>query len=182
MRKVALALMVSGALLVQAGAARAQGEAEAAPPVVHKHLGVGFKIGNGMGFVGGDILISPIPHLTLDLQASYLSTGVNGGGTASGYGLAPTIQGHLFSGQRSSPYVGVGLLYATLTLDNVTASASGVVGNIGYEWRWTSGLGILLGAGLGHLGTIHATDGVTTIDSPGSTHFNIEAGLRYMFL
>jgi hypothetical protein len=179
MKKVAFALAVAVGSLVRVAPVLAEQEAE---PTVRKHLGVGFKIGNGMGLVGGDILISPIDHLTLDLQASYLSTGVSGGGTATGYGLAPTVQGHLFAGQRSSPYIGVGLLYATLTLDDVTASATGVVGNVGYEWRWTSGLGILLGGGVGHLGNVHATDGVTTIDSPGSTHFNIEAGLRFMFL
>jgi outer membrane protein W len=107
---------------------------------------------------------------------------VTGGGTATGYGLAPTLQGHLFSGQKSSPYIGVGMLYATLTLDNVTASAKGVVANAGYEWRWTSGLGILLGGGVAYLGGIHATDGVTTVDAPSFTHLNLEAGLRYMFL
>ena len=187
MKKVVWSTLVVGALLARGVPALAQpqpqsqSQPEAEPPP-QKFLGVGFKIGNGMGLVGGDILISPIKHLTLDLQASYLSTGVSGGSTATGYGLAPTVQFHLFPGQVSSPYIGVGLLYATLTLENVTASATGVVGNIGYEWRWTSGLGILLGAGLGHLSTIHATDGTTTIDSPGSTHFNIEAGLRYMFL
>ena len=179
MRKCAFVLMIAGALLVRAAPALAEEEAE---PTVHKHLGVGFKIGNGMGLVGGDVLISPIPHLTLDLQASYLSTGVSGGSTATGYGLAPTLQGHLFAGQRSSPYIGVGVLYATLTLENVTASASGVVANAGYEWRWSSGFGILLGGGVGYLGKINATDGVTTVESPGGAHVNLEAGLRFMFL
>ena len=179
MRKGVFALVVVvGALAARVSSAAAE-EAEA---TARKHVGVGFKIGNGMGFVGGDVIISPIDHLTLDLQASYLSTGVSGGGTATGYGLAPTIQGHLFGGQRSSPYIGAGLLYATLSMDNVTASGSGVVGNAGYEWRWSSGLGILLGGGVAYLGNIHATDGVTTIDAPAFTHFNIEAGLRFMFL
>ena len=179
MKKIAFALVVAGALLVRAMPALADEEAEA---TVQKHLGVGFKIGNGMGFVGGDVLISPIPHLTLDRQANYLSTRVSGGGTATGYGFAPTVQGHLFAGQRSSPYIGLGALYATLTLDSVTASATGVVANAGYEWRWSSGLGILLGGGIAYLGNIHATDGVTTVDSPAFTHVNIEAGLRFMFL
>ena len=179
MKKVVFALLVAVGLLARVAPALAEEEPE---PTPRKHVGIGFKIGNGMGFVGGDLIISPIDHVTLDLQASYLSTGVNGGGTATGYGLAPTLQGHLFSGQRSSPYIGVGMLYATLTLDNVTASASGVVGNVGYEWRWPSGLGILLGGGIAYLGGIHATDGVTTVDAPAFTHVNIEAGLRFMFL
>ena len=90
MRKGAFALVVVvGALLARVSSAAAE-DAEA---TARKHVGVGFKIGNGMGFVGGDLIISPIDHLTLDLQASYLSTGVSGGRTATGYGLAPTIQG-----------------------------------------------------------------------------------------
>jgi hypothetical protein len=178
MKKIAFALVVAGVLLARAGAALAADEELPS----HKYIGIGFKIGNGMGFVGGDVIISPVNHLTLDLQANYLSTGVTGGGTATGYGLAPTLQGHLFSGQVSSPYLGVGALYATMSMEGVTASASGVVANAGYEWRWASGLGILLGGGIGYLGNIHATDGVTTVDAPGGSRFNIEAGLRYMFL
>ena len=178
MTKVVLATMVAGALLARAIPALAQEP----DPTARKVLGVGLKIGNGMGFMGGDVIISPIDHLTLDLQASYLSTRVTGGGTATGYGLAPTIQGHLFGGSRSSPYIGAGFLYATLSLDGVTASGSGVVGNLGYEWRWASGLGILLGGGIAYLGNIHASDGTTTVDAPAFTHVNIEAGLRFMFL
>src|SRR4051794_3413570 len=44
----------------------------ASPPpaeeVVSRHVGVGYKIGNGLGFVGADLLIEPIEHLTFDLQ------------------------------------------------------------------------------------------------------------------
>src|SRR5262245_47264271 len=176
MKRTVFALLVGGALLGRASSARADEE----PP--HKYLGLGYKIGNGMGFVGGDVIISPIDHLTLDIQANYLSIGVTGGGTATGYGLAPTLQGHLLSGRGSSPYLGAGALYATMSMNGVTASTSGVVANAGYEWRWASGLGILLGGGFAYLGNVHATDGVTTVDSPGGSHFNIEAGLRYMFM
>jgi hypothetical protein len=63
----------------------------------------------------------------------------------------------------------------------VTASASGGFANLGYEWRWQSGLGILLGGGVGYLGNVHATNGVETVDAPGGTHVNLETGLRYMF-
>jgi hypothetical protein len=151
------------------------------PPPPEKRLGVGFKIGNGLGFVGGDLIVAPIDHLAFDLQASWLSDKLDTG-TATGYGFAPGVQGRLFAGQVSTPYVALGLLYAHLALNGVTASATGFFMNIGYEWRWDFGLGILLGAGVGHLGTVHATDGVTSLDSPGGTHFNLEAGVRYSFL
>jgi hypothetical protein len=150
-------------------------------PVAEKKIGVGYKIGNGIGFVGADIIVAPIEHLAFDLQFNYLSYSTPDG-TAKGLGLAPCVQGRLFGGQRSTPYVGLGFLHASLSLKNVTASGSGMVANLGYEWRWDSGLGILLGAGVQHLGTVSATDGVTTITEKGYTDFNIEAGLRFMFL
>lgn len=174
----AAALIVS----VVSAPARAQtATASEEPAVASKRLGVGYKAGNGLGFVGADVIISPVDHLTFDLQANYFSAKTNSG-TASGYGLAPAIQGHLFKGQVSSPYIGLGYVFASLSLDNVSASASGVFGNVGYEWRWESGLGIILGAGVGHLGTVHATNGVETLDAPGGTYFNLETGLRFMFM
>ena len=170
---VALTLTVSSA-------ARAQNE-PSPEAVASKHLGIGYKIGNGLGFVGGDVLVSPVDHITLDLQANWFSLS-SGGSSASGYGLAPALQLHLFSGYRSSPYLGLGYLYATITLEGVTASASGGFVNAGYEWRFPSGLGILLGGGISYLGNVNATNGVETVDSPGGTHPNLEVGLRYMFL
>jgi hypothetical protein len=178
MKRIAFASLVVVALL--AGTAPARADEPEPPP--QKHLGIGYKIGNGLGVVGADVLVSPIPHITLDLQANYFSATSPDGSKASGYGLAPTLQFHFFSGQRSSPYISAGFLYATLTLENVTASGKGAVANAGYEWRWPSGLGILVGGGINYLASIHATDGTTTIDSPSFTNFNIEAGLRYMFL
>jgi hypothetical protein len=158
----------------------------ARPPVTpEKHLGVGYKIGNGIGFVGADIIIAPIPHLALDLQANYASVTVSNGfstQTATGYGLAPAIQGRLYEGQVNTPYVGAGFVRVSLKAFDVTASGNGFFANVGYEWRWDSGLGILLGGGIAHLNSVHATNGIDTIDRGGLTAFNLEAGLRYMFL
>jgi hypothetical protein len=172
---------MTAAIAVSSRPTFAQNEQSAPPPVVRKRLGVGYKIGNGLGFVGGDLIIAPLPHVTLDLQANWFSIS-SAGSSASGYGLAPSVQGHLFDGQVSSPYAGLGYVYATLSLDGVTASAHGVFANLGYEWRWDSGLGILLGGGVGQLGAITATNGAETVSSPGGTHFNLEVGLRFMFL
>lgn len=180
MRKLLVSAIMMVAVVASSGPTFAQNQ-QSAPPVARKRMGVGYKIGNGLGFVGGDLIIAPIPHLTLDLQANWFSMS-SGSSSATGYGLAPSVQGHLFDGQVSSPYAGLGYVYATLSLDGVTASAQGVFANLGYEWRWESGLGILLGGGVGQLGAINATNGVETISSPGGTHFNLEVGLRYMFL
>jgi hypothetical protein len=174
-----ICLCVTAVVLTLVCLANAQNQ-ENAETVASKRLGVGYKIGNGLGFVGGDVIISPIDHVTLDLQANWFSASSNGT-TANGYGIAPAVQFHLFKGQVSSPYLGLGYVYAALTLDSVTASASGGFANIGYEWRWPSGIGILLGGGVGYLGKVSATNGVETVEAPGGTHFNLETGLRYMF-
>ncbi len=150
-------------------------------PASATHVGLGYKIGNGLGFLGGDLIISPIPHVVLDLQASTFSVGTSSG-TATGWGVAPALQFHIREPGRSTPYVGLGYVYATLSLDNVTASGSGVSVNAGYEWKWTSGLGILVGGGICYLGNLEATDGTTTISRRSQFIPMLEAGIRFMFL
>ena len=175
-----LLAVATAVALAHASPALAQKEP---PPdeIASKRLGVGYKIGNGLGFVGADVIVTLVGHVTLDLQANWFSV-ASEGSSASGYGVAPSLQLHLFKGQVSSPYLGLGYIYASASLDGVTASASGAFANAGYEWRWASGLGILLGGGVAYLGSVHATNGVETVDAPGGTHFNLEVGLRYMFL
>lgn len=152
-------------------------QVEAARPT---HFGLGYKVGNGLGFAGGDLIISPVPHVALDLQANYMSVSTSYG-TAGGYGLAPAIQVYLAEPGHHTPYIDVGYIYATMSLQTVKASASGYFLNGGYEWKWFSGrFCLLLGAGIEYLGTIYATDGVTTINTPGGVHFNIEVSPRIM--
>jgi hypothetical protein len=148
---------------------------------VTKYFGVGYKIGNGLGFLGADLVITPIDHLTLDLQANWYSASANGD-SATGYGVAPALQYHFRPGWGSSAYIGAGFLYAKMTLGGVSASAQGGFLNAGYEWRWASGLGVMVGGGIGHLGQISVTDGATTVKNGGGTLPMIEAGVRYMFL
>jgi hypothetical protein len=59
---------------------------------------------------------------------------------------------------------------------------SGGFFNAGYEWRWTNGLGVLLGGGIAHLTSVHATDGINTVETRGGTFPNLEVGVRYLFL
>ena len=151
------------------------------PPATSTHFGLGYKIGNGLGFVGGDVIISPLPHLVLDLQANTFSASTSSG-TATGYGLAPAVQFYLREPGVSTPYFSAGYLYATLALNDVTASLNGFFVNAGYEWKWTSGFGILLGGGVSYFASLKATDGVTTIQESGGAHFNLEVGFRFLFL
>jgi hypothetical protein len=146
-------------------------------------IGVGYKIGNGLGVVGGDVIVRAIPHVTFDLQANFMiaSSADPGGASATGIGLAPTVQLQ-WSPVGHTPYLGLGPVYARLSSGDITASAFGVVFNAGYEWRFASGMGILVGAGAGHLGEIHATNGIDTVSAAGGWFFNLEAGVRYYFL
>jgi hypothetical protein len=166
--------------VVAASAGRARGE-----EIDRGHgLGIGYKIGNGLGFVGADVIARYIPHVAIDLQANYVSASVSETGgptlTATGYGLAPTVQAQ-WKTIGHTPYLGVGLVYVHESLQSVTASAAGFLLNAGYEWRFASGVGVMIGAGIDELGTIHATDGTTTLNQPGGLLFNIEAGVRYFF-
>jgi len=160
------------------GSARAHAEETEAHSV-----GAGYKIGNGIGFLGVDLILRLLPHVVFDLQANYvsLSESINGQDqTVTGYAFAPMVQFQLKS-IGHTPYLGVGLVYIHESLQNVTASATGLLVNAGYEWRFASGVGVLVGAGIDDLGTLSATNDTTTIHQDGGLLFNIEAGVRYFF-
>lgn len=149
----------------------------------HRSVGVGYKIGNGIGFLGADVLLRLIPHVVFDLQANYLSLSESVYGasqTVTGYGLAPTVQFQL-KPIGHTPYLGIGMVYVHESLNEVTASAMGLLVNAGYEWRFASGVGVLVGGGIDEVGTLSATNGTTTIKQSGGLLFNLESGVRYYF-
>jgi|SRR5450631_703383 len=170
--------LVLGVILA-IGARRAHAEETDPHPV-----GVGYKIGNGIGFVGADLVLRLVPHVVFDLQANYVSLTepVYGGAsqTVTGYGLAPMVQFQL-KPIGHTPYLGVGMVYVHESLNGVTASATGLLVNAGYEWRFASGVGVLLGGGIAYVGKISATDGTTTIEQSGGLIPNLEIGVRYYF-
>jgi hypothetical protein len=147
------------------------------PPGRLKPVGVGYKLGNRLSFLGADVIVAPIEHLALDFQASVISES-----SVSGYGIAPALQGRLNAGQTHSPYVALGFLWMKAKLGAQSGSAAGGFLNVGYEWRWSSGLGILLGGGISTLANeIRLTDGIVIALQPGGLRPNLEAGLRYTF-
>lgn len=162
-----------------AAAAEAAISAAAAPSNPHT-FGVGYKIGNGLGFTGADVVVGLGEHFSLGLQGNYFSFKMDNGDTATGYGAVPFAQYRFFK-PRSTPYVSAGLVYAKLGFKDVTSSATGAVANVGWEWVWSTGLSVNVGAGIAHLGAVKATDGFTSIEKPGGTFFNLEAALRYYF-
>jgi hypothetical protein len=171
----ALARAQPAPMPMAAPAARAPDES------VSKVLGVGYKVGNKLGFVGGDLVVTPIDHLTLDLQVSWYSASSPTGASATGFGLVPALQYHFKSGWGSSAYIGVGYLYTRISLGDMTKSGRGGALNAGYEWRWPNGLGVLVGGGLAYIGAFELTDGLNTIKSNEGVQPNLEAAVRYMF-
>jgi hypothetical protein len=166
---------------VPAGLLPAPGLLPVAPPASATHLGLGLKIGNGLGVIGGDLIVSPIPHVVLDLQANTLSANTDMG-TATGFGLAPALQFDIREPGRSTPYVGVGYVYARLSVEDASGWASGVFINAGYEWKWSFGMGLILGGGVAYLGEIKGNNAGTTFSKPSQILPNLEFGIRFMFL
>ena len=164
--------------------ALALGVALAPPPAqaeeTEPHLvGVGYKIGNGLGFLGGDVIVRALPHVALGSAGKLL------------FGVGHELGERLRPGPDPAvpmdpgwPHAlpGAGLPLCASLVGRCSASASGVLLNAGYEWRFASGVGILLGGGAAYLGNIQATNGIDTLTRAGGWHFNIEAGLRYYFL
>lgn len=150
-------------------------------PATNTHVGIGYKVGNGLGFLGADAILSPLPHVAFDLQISVFSVPTTSG-TAVGVGWAPMLQLYFNDPGRSTAYLGVGWIHAAASLNGIHASVDGVAANLGYEWKWQSGFGILLGAGVTKLGDATASDATSTVSIDGGVHFNLEFGLRYMLI
>jgi hypothetical protein len=92
------------------------------------------------------------------------------------------VQGRLRDGNRSTPYAAVGMQYVHLTLGSAVGSGTGVFANVGYEWKWKSGLGIQLGGGVQYITKVEAMNATTKVSIGGMAAPNLEFGVRYMFL
>ena len=151
-------------------------------------LGVGYKVGNGIGFFGGDVIINPIPHLSIDLHAAYVSDwSMDVRGT--GFAVAPAVQARLRGGWGSGPYGAVGALYLRESANApnsssiyATGSTRGMFANMGWEWRWHSGLGIQLGGGVAYFRKVTLDSGMSVINTSRGFAPNLEFGIRYSFL
>jgi hypothetical protein len=54
--------------------------------------------------------------------------------------------------------------------------------NAGYEWMFASHVGVLVGAGIDDLGSVHARSGnLKGTTPPAGVRFNLEGGLRWFF-
>ena len=111
------------------------------PPVAEKKLGVGYKIGNGLGFVGADVIIAPVEHFALDLQANYFSAS-EPTGTAMGLGYVRRRAGAAWrtGASCSTPYAGA-RLSCTTSLWAPRRSDSGLGFRVRLRTSATSGAG-----------------------------------------
>jgi hypothetical protein len=160
-----------------------------AEEVVERKFGVGYKVGNGIGFEGGDLIYRAFPHVGFDLQIGYYGSkdSLPDGSpvTFTGVGFAPAVHAQLRP-IGHTPYLSAGLAYMRLEASHegqlATGSATGFFTNVGYEWRFASGLGILVGGGVGDIMSLHVQEGAAgATDSTNHVYFNVEGGVRYFF-
>jgi hypothetical protein len=169
-RQQALATLALSAILVVGAQAAASAQMKVSKPSTeatmvyssdvkaNSLLGVGYKLGNGIGFAGADLIVNPIANLSLDLQVATVPGGV---------GFAPALQYHL--DPTGGPYAGVGYQRAQVSANGTSAAVNGVFGNVGWQWMPLTNLGVQFGVGYQRL--IGADDGL-----------NFEFGTRYFFL
>ncbi|HET7826629.1 MAG TPA: hypothetical protein VFK90_14940 [Anaeromyxobacter sp.] len=161
-------------LAVAAASAVGGARADEAPDAGQTSFGVGWHLGNGLGPLGADV-IAAWPHFALELQVAYIreSSGV---GAVTGYAFAPAVRTYLFAA-GSSPFALVGASLEQRRDGFASTMRGGLFANLGYEWRFESGIGLLAGLGGGWVG---ASGGVISPREPGFG-LNAELGLRYMF-
>ena len=167
---------VSFAVAVAEATPEVQSAIVEAPPR-DRVLGVGFHPGNFVGPLAFDVILRPLPHIAVDVQAATSSSDL-GMRTLE---IAPQLQWEFRRGWRSTPYAGLGYRYEEDRLDGVTATSKGgfLVG--GWQFRWRSGFGVLLGAGVLYMTSV-------TLNTPGASYWSsggwfgtYEVGARYFF-
>jgi hypothetical protein len=139
-------------------------------------VGVGYHPGNFIGPLAFDVIIRPLPHIAVDLQAGTLSSE-----TEHGLAVAPQLQWEFRRGWRSTPYVGMAFRYEEVWSDGVTATSKGgfLVG--GWQFRWRSGFGVLLGVGVLYMTSVTLNTPKEDYWSSGGWFGTFEVGVRYFF-
>ena len=137
---------------------------------------MGYHPGNFIGPLAFDVIIRPLPHVAADLQAGYwsLENGVRG------LAVAPQLQGKLLRGWQT-PYVGLGFRYEEVWSDGVKAISKGgfLVG--GWQFRWRSGFGVLVGVGVLYMTSVNLNSPTAGYYSSGGWSGTYEGGVRYFF-
>jgi hypothetical protein len=166
MKKACLAL---AAVSLSTFAAPALGEP--LPPAAQPMFGAGYKVGNGLGLAGVDLVLQPLARWGLDVQIARSAIGVD---------VAPALQYHL--DPASGTYVSLGYNRTALEVFGQPLGRNGLFANIGRQWQPWPKVGVI--AGVGYQVALSSTDVVfgQTVHSAGWGAVNFEFGLRYYFL
>jgi hypothetical protein len=162
------------ALTVALAGTTAGARADEAPDTASRWFGVGWHVGNGLGPMGADVIVA-WPHLALELQVAYIHED-DGVFAVTGYAFAPAVRAYLFAA-GSSPFAAVGASLEQRRDGFASTQRGALFANLGYEFRFESGVGLLAGLGGGWVGP---SGGVGSRREPGFGP-NIELGLRYFF-
>jgi hypothetical protein len=139
-------------------------------------LGVGYHPGNFIGPLAFDVIVHPLRHFALDVQVGYWSLEND----VRGLGLAPQAQWEFLRGWET-PYAGLAFRYEEVWSDGVTAASKGGALTGGWQFRWHSGLGVLVGAGVVYKTAVNVNSPRTGYYSSGGTSGTYEIGIRYFF-
>lgn len=139
-------------------------------------VGLGYHAGNFIGPLAFDIIVRPLPHIALDVQAGYSREGV----TTGRLGLAPHLQWEFWRGPRT-PYLGLAYRFEKVWVDEASATSTGGFLIGGWQMRWRSGLGILFGVGVLYKTAVNIRTASATYYSSGGFFGTYEIGLRYFF-
>jgi len=177
---LAIAVAAGGFATDVCAAADATPEAQlatvAAPPR-DRIVGVGYHLGNFIGPLAFDVILRPLPHIAVDVQAGFSSSEMG----VHTLAVAPQLQWELRRGWRSTPYLGLGYRYEEDRLDGVTATSKGgfLVG--GWQFRWQSGFAVLVGGGVLYMTPLTLNTPVGSTWSSGGWFGTYEGGVRYFF-
>jgi hypothetical protein len=145
--------------------------AEPVAPAATPWLAAGYKIGNGLGPAGVDLVVQPLPRWGLDVQIARSAIGVD---------FAPALQYQL--DPASGTYVSLGYNRTALEVFGQPLGRNGLFANVGRQWQPWPKVGVI--AGVGYHTALPSTDVVfgQTVTSAGWGAVNFEFGLRYYFL
>jgi len=138
---------------------------------------VGFHPGNFVGPLAFDVILRPLPHVDFDVQVGYW-TAVDG--RVHALAFAPALQWEWFR-RWQTPYVGLAFRYEEDWSDGVTATSKGGALTGGWQFRWQSGLGLLLGIGVLYMTPIDLNSPNAGHYSSGGWYGTYEVGVRYFF-
>ena len=139
-------------------------------------VGLGFHPGNFIGPLAFDVIVCPWSHLAFDLQVAYGSLEITG----HGLGIGPQLQWRFLRGWQT-PYMGALFRYEEEWSDGVRAHSKGGALIGGWQCRWQSGIGLLLGVGVLYKTSITLNSPSASYYSSGGTYGTYEVGVRYFF-